>query len=177
MSGASTIATKSLQLIPYAPQHLLALYEGLDAFERCSGYRAAKGLAELYSSGAERPEWRARLETATEPDPWTWGFALVLAGSGTVIGSAGFVGPPGAEGAVELAYGLAAEYRGKGYATEAAKALVGFAFASGQVRTVRAHTLPLTNSSTSVLTKCGFRRVEDIVDPVDGLVWRWELTS
>jgi hypothetical protein len=26
-----------------------------------------------------------------------------------------------------------------------------------------------------VLAKCGFHRVEDVVDPDDGPVWRWEL--
>jgi ribosomal-protein-alanine N-acetyltransferase len=39
---------------------------------------------------------------------------------------------------------------------------------------VRAHTLPNPNASTRVLTKCGFHRVGEVIDPEDGLVWRWE---
>jgi len=175
MSAAGHIATKNLELIPYVPAHLRAMYQGAEAYQRASGHTPAKGLAEFYKSDEVRPEWRARLESATDPDPWTFGFAVMHPVSGTVIGSAGFVGPPGPDGVVEIAYGIAPEHQGKGYATEAAQALVSYALASGRVRTVRAHTLPHTNPSTRVLTKCGFTRVEDVLDPIDGLVWRWEL--
>jgi RimJ/RimL family protein N-acetyltransferase len=75
---------------------------------------------------------------------------------------------------VEIAYGVASEHQGKGYATEAAEALVTYAFGSGQVRVVRAHTLAESNASTRVLTKCRFRRIGEVIDPEDGLVWRWE---
>jgi RimJ/RimL family protein N-acetyltransferase len=75
---------------------------------------------------------------------------------------------------VEIAYGIATDHQRKGYATEAAEALVAYAFSSGQVRVVRAHTLAEANASTRVLVKCGFRQVGAVVDPEDGLVWRWE---
>ena len=63
---------------------------------------------------------------------------------------------------------------GNGYATEAAQAMVDYAFQNERVLLVRAHTLPESNASTRVLTKCGFRRVGQVVDPDDGPVWRWE---
>jgi ribosomal-protein-alanine N-acetyltransferase len=72
------------------------------------------------------------------------------------------------------AYAITPEHQGKGFATEAAAALVSYAFASGEVRVVRAHTLPLPNASTRVLTKCGFQKAGEVIDPDDGLVWRWE---
>ena len=62
------------------------------------------------------------------------------------------------------------------YATEAAKAMVKYAFASGEVRMVRAHTLPDSAASQRVLAKSGFRHVGEVVDPDDGLVWRFEKT-
>lgn len=68
-------------------------------------------------------------------------------------------------------------YQGRGYATEAAQALVEYAFESGQVRLVRAHTLPAENASTHVLTKCRFTWKGEVMDPEDGLVWRWELSG
>ena len=43
-----------------------------------------------------------------------------------------------------------------------------------KVRIVRAHTLTEANASTRVLTKCGFQRINEVIDPDDGLVWRWE---
>ena len=75
---------------------------------------------------------------------------------------------------VEIAYGIAPDFQGQGYATEAAQAGIGFAFSCEEVRVIRAHTLPTPNASTRVLLKCGFQRKGEIVDPEDGLVWRWE---
>lgn len=48
------------------------------------------------------------------------------------------------------------------------------ALGSSQTRVVRAHALPEPNASTRVLTKCGFRFLGEVIDPEDGLVWRWE---
>ena len=71
-----------------------------------------------------------------------------------------FKGPPDADRMVEVAYGTDAAHRGRGFATEAAAALTEFAFASGRVRLVTAHTVePETPTSQRVLTKSGFRNV------------------
>jgi ribosomal-protein-alanine N-acetyltransferase len=94
-----------------------------------------------------------------------------------MIGACGYKGPPGADGAVEIAYGIAPGYQGKGYATEAAQALTASAFSSGRVRAVRAHTLPEVNASARVLEKCGFKCLGNVIDPEDGVVWRWEKTN
>ena len=117
--------------------------------------------------------WLTQLATAVVSDPWIHGFSVVLLGGEQVVGSAGYKGPPGADGTVEIAYGVDADHQGRGYATEAAEALVSYAFARG-VRVARAHTLPESNASTRVLEKCGFRKIEEVMDPEDGLVWRWE---
>jgi ribosomal-protein-alanine N-acetyltransferase len=76
---------------------------------------------------------------------------------------------------VEIAYGIVPEFQGRGYATEVARALVTYAIESGLVRTVRAHTLASPNASTRVLKKCGFTFTGEVIEPDDGLVWRWEL--
>ena len=101
------------------------------------------------------------------------GFHVVHRDTGLVVGTCGFKGPP-ADGVVEIAYGVAPDHQGKGYATEAARALVAYALGSGDVRIVRAHTLPKSNASKRVLSKCGFRHVGEVIDPEDGLVWRFE---
>jgi RimJ/RimL family protein N-acetyltransferase len=119
------------------------------------------------------PVWLARLERSSSSDPWIHGF-MISHRDGAMVGQCGFKGPPDAAGVVEIAYGMNADQQGKGYATEAAAALVDFVFASGQVKVVCAHTLPETNASGRVLTKCGFTKVGEVIDPEDGLVWRWE---
>src|ERR1051326_3995276 len=82
--------------------------------------------------------------------------------------------PPDSAGMVEIAYGIVPSFAGQGYATEAAAELVRFALASGEIRLLRAHTLPVANASTRVLAKCGFHHTGTVVDPDDGPVWRWE---
>ena len=119
-------------------------------------------------------DWLARLYASTSANPWTHGFSMVHRESDIVVGTCGFKGPPEADSVVEVAYGVSPDQQGKGYATEAAEALTAYAFDGGKVRVVRAHTLPQPNASTRVLTKCGFRRIGEVVDPEDGLVWRWE---
>jgi len=123
------------------------------------------------------PQYLAHLRASDAADPWVHGFAVVHRESGSVIGSAGFKGPPGPDRVAEIAYGIVPAHQGRGCATEAAEALIRFAFDSGAVRLVRAHTLPTPNASTRVLTKCGFGCVGEVTDPEDGLVWRWERTA
>ena len=118
-------------------------------------------------------EWLAQFHASTEKDPWVHGFRLVHRDSGIVVGTCSFKGPPRG-GAVEIAYGIAPDQQGKGYATEAAQALLDFAFGSGQVQLVRAHTLPEGSASKRVLAKCGFKYVGEVIDPEDGLVSRFE---
>jgi [ribosomal protein S5]-alanine N-acetyltransferase len=169
------IETAHLSLIPYSSDQLLALIEGNDRFEERFGLPAADGLRDLYVSDAVSPAWLAQLRASSGADPWVHGFAVVHRQSGSVIGSVGFKGPPNEDAVVEIGYGIVPAFQGRGYATEAAEAVVAFAFDSGQVRLVRAHTLPTPNASTWLLAKCGFERTGEIEDfEDDGLVWRWE---
>jgi len=172
--SVAPIETKNLKLIPHSPQHLVALIEGADSYACSFGWPPANGLRDFYVSKEVSAQWLAQLRSATVGDPWTHGFGVVHVASGKVIGAAGFKGPPSADGAAEIAYGIVPEYQGRGYATEAAAALVEFASKSGCVRIARAHTLPQKNASTRVLTKCGFEFVGEVNDPEDGPVWRWE---
>ena len=119
-------------------------------------------------------DWLALLGSATSADPWILGFQMVRRDNEVIVGQCGFKGPPTPDGVVEIAYGVEPESQGNGYATEAAQALVGYAFQNEDVLLVRAHTLPEANASTRVLANCGFRRVGEVVDPDDGPVWRWE---
>ena len=168
------IETVHLELIPYSPDHLLALIEGDERFEERFGLPAAEGLRAFIVSDEVSPAWLSRLRASSTADPWVHGFAIVHRESRSVIGNVGFKGPPDEQGMVEIAYGIVPAFQGRGYATEAAEAAVMFAFGNSRVRRVRAHTLPTPNASTRVLEKCGFEYTGEVVDPEDGLVWRWE---
>jgi [ribosomal protein S5]-alanine N-acetyltransferase len=169
-----SLETSRLILLPCSPEQLIALIEQPDRVEGLIGFPAADGLREFFVSGDVSPKWLAALRVASGPDPWRHGFFVVERERRLIIGSAGFKGPPDSGGMVEIAYGIVPTFEGRGYATEAAGALVGFAFGTGDVRSIRAHTLPVANASTHVLLKCGFRHTDNVVDPEDGPVWRWE---
>jgi [ribosomal protein S5]-alanine N-acetyltransferase len=119
------------------------------------------------------PEWLARMRSSV-PSAWTHGFAVAERASGSVVGSCGYKGAPDEDGMVEIAYGIDAGHRGRGYAKEAAAALVELALGAG-ARVVRAHTRPENEPSARVLLSCGFAAVGEVIDPEDGLVRRWEL--
>ncbi|HKW46109.1 MAG TPA: GNAT family N-acetyltransferase [Gemmatimonadaceae bacterium] len=121
------------------------------------------------------PDWVARMRSSA-PSPWTHGFGIVERASGAIVGGCAYKGPPDADGVVEIAYGVNQDYRGRGYAKEAAAALVKYATEEG-VRLVRAHTRPENDASARVLESCGFDCVGEVMDPEDGLVWRWERQS
>jgi [ribosomal protein S5]-alanine N-acetyltransferase len=172
--SVEAIETKNLKLVPYSPQHILAMIEGIEPYTRSFGWPPANGLRDFYMSKDVSPQWLAQLRTTTDADVWRHGFGVVHVASAQTIGAGGFKGPADPDGAAEIAYGIVPEYQGRGYATEVAAALVDFAVKSGCVRIARAHTLPEKNPSTRVLTKCGFEFVGEVVDPEDGPVWRWE---
>jgi RimJ/RimL family protein N-acetyltransferase len=179
MFADNTIETERLRLVPYLAEAMCALMAGdVTAFEELSGLRAGEGLGEFCSAGENldevSPAWMEQLRAARGADPWRHGFAVVEREGDCVVGSVGFKGPPDGEGMVEIAYGIVPGREGRGYATEAAAACATFAFADERVNVVRAHTLPENNASTRVLAKCGFARLGEVIDPEDGLVWRWE---
>jgi ribosomal-protein-alanine N-acetyltransferase len=171
---ATVIETERLRLVPHEPAYLVTLIEAPGVLAERFELPAAAGLRELFVGGDPSPTFLALLRSAPALDPWTLGFALVERSSGVAVGSAGFKGAPGDDGVVEIAYALVPTSQGRGYATEAANALVRFAATDRRVRRIRAHTLPEPNASTRVLAKSGFTCVGTVDDPEDGPVWRWE---
>ncbi len=87
---------------------------------------------------------------------WYW----VLRDCATLIGLGGFKGAPNAAGAVELGYSVLPAYQGQGYATEAAAALIAWAFSHAAVNRVVAEVSPAHVASIRVLEKNGFTRGE-----------------
>ena len=75
----------------------------------------------------------------------------------TVVGAAGFFGPPSPNGTVEIGYSIVGGYRRRGYATEIAGTLVRHAWSVPAVRRIIARTDPSNLGSITVLMRCGFR--------------------
>ena len=78
--------------------------------------------------------------------------------SATVVGDIGFMGPPGADHTVEIGYSVIPDRRGRGYATEATRALVRWALGQPQVEVVVAGCDIENAPSIRILERTGFVR-------------------
>jgi RimJ/RimL family protein N-acetyltransferase len=95
---------------------------------------------------------RQNREGVTRPDA-VFGPRLVLERStGDAVGTAGFFGPP-RDGVVEIGYGIVPSRRRRGYATEAARALIELALTQPGVSEIVAHAEPGNAASIRVLEK------------------------
>ena len=147
----------ALKLVPKTVEEVRAMIEAMPPSER----------AHL------SPDWLAHIYSSSGVDQWTLGYRLVRVDDGAAVGQCGFKSPP-RSGVIEIAYGVAPQFEGRGYATEAARALVRIAFESDDVQIVIAHTFERANASARVLSKVAFECVGQVADPDDGTVWKWE---
>ena len=78
--------------------------------------------------------------------------------SATVVGDIGFHGPPDDTGTIEVGYSVTPSHRRRGYATEAATALVGWAGSQPGIQVVVAGCDPQNQPSIRTLERAGFYR-------------------
>src|SRR5437763_5835672 len=103
-------------------------------------------------------EWHLR-ELRADPTQLLWRIRLIVErSSNTVIGSINLKGPPNAEGDVEIGWGLNEGYRGQGYATEAAAAVMRWAFEQTAVRSVSARVPDDNHASQRLALRLGLTR-------------------
>ena len=132
------IKTKRLRIYPAAREQMEALI-------------AAETDAELKKAYTEMLEGCLR-----HPEQWQWyAMWMIELRNGTHIGDLCFKGL-GANGVVEIGYGIFEEYQGQGCATEAVDAAVNWALQQPGVTRVEAETAPDNRASQRVLEKCGF---------------------
>ncbi len=90
------------------------------------------------------------------PTLWDWyAMWMIELQDGTHVGDLCFKGL-GADGVVEIGYGILEEYQGRGYATEAVEAAISWALRDPRVTSVEAEAEESNLASRRVLEKCGF---------------------
>lgn len=126
-----------------------------DTVRRAIGMKLRK----LAAAGAERYHW------------YTY-WLVVLKVENFGAGLIGFKGVPDGEGAAEIGYGIDPLYQSRGYVTEAARALVAWAFGDAGCKSVVApQTLKSNPASNRVLAKIG---MEVYRETETALYWRVE---
>jgi RimJ/RimL family protein N-acetyltransferase len=159
-SFRTAIRTRRLDLIPATVALLDAELESPHTLASLLGGGAPDGWPPGEYDASAMKYFRDRL--AEDPDALGWygWYALLRSeagGASVLIGAGGFLGPPDADGAVEIGYSVLRGFEGRGYATELVCALLQHAFATGQVRRIVAHTARSNLGSIQVLERAGFR--------------------
>lgn len=100
-----------------------------------------------------------------------WGVWLVInKENNTIIGDIGFKGKPNSENTVEVGYGIIPSAQNKGYATEAVKEIINWAFTNDDVDKVVAECLHDNIPSIKVLEKLNMNKIGTVNDML-----KWEL--
>ena len=117
-----------------------------DGHRRCRLYRTRERQHGGGVRGSAQPAVRPRAHAARE-------------GHGPqLVGTVGFKGKP-RDGSCEIGYSVLLGFEGFGYATEAARRLIEWAFEHPEIEAVAAETLPDLAGSIRVMEKCGMRFV------------------
>ena len=91
------------------------------------------------------------------PEQWDWYAMWIIENEdGIRVGELCFKGVEDGRNP-EIGYGIDDEFQGRGYATEAVKLALAWAFSHPGVAAVEAETDPDNIASQKVLTKCGFK--------------------
>jgi ribosomal-protein-alanine N-acetyltransferase len=100
-------------------------------------------------------------------EPWLLR-AIVLRGTRTMVGHAGFHGPPEGRGYVEIGYSVFEPYRRRGIAQESVVALLDWAGGRPGVHRFRASVSPTNTASLNLVRKLGFVQTGVQWDEIDG---------
>ena len=149
MTGRPRLTTPRTVLVPQTLDSARALLAGEDT---------GLPLAEGYPHADSLDALRMHVEHGGPDDGGWFG---TLADDGRVVGDCGTFGPPDDEGRVEIGYGLAAPFRGRGLGTEAVGALVDWLVAQPEVRTVTASVEVGNEPSRRLLVALGFTLVAE----------------
>jgi ribosomal-protein-alanine N-acetyltransferase len=177
----ATVTSARLELVSMSPAFLQPLLEN-----RRDDAAAVLG-AEIADEWPDRHDegfLHLRLgQMRRDPQSQQWLVrAIILPGAvRRMIGHAGFHGAPGVNGpkkpdALEIGYTVFPPFRGKGYASEAALALMESARKEHGIRTFIASVSPENEPSLAIVGKLGFAQTGEQWDEEDGLELVFELT-
>ena len=169
------IESERLSLVWMSPTFMQASLDGrVPDAERAIGAKLPFG----WPDGETRRRLEMRLEQMLkEPEFGQWLLrTMVERASGQVIGIINFHGPPDQNGRAELGYTVFEPHRRRGYASEAAGAMMSWARAEPGVHVFVLSISPQNEPSLAMAAKLGFSQVGTQIDEVDGLEWIFELS-
>jgi len=170
------IQTANLKLIPCELQHFEAILKDQKQLEQMLDVTVYDDWFDFPGvAGIEAIRFSHEYLKANPNALGWWMYFFIHAKDNVLVGQGGYKGKPDDSGMVEIGYAIIPAYRRRGLATEAAQALVDYAFSHPHIERVDGHTLPERNGSTRVLERVGMEQVGTAHDPDVGAVWHWSL--
>jgi ribosomal-protein-alanine N-acetyltransferase len=170
----TTVRTDRLEIIPLSADAIDALLQG-DAtrLRSLTGAEFPLPVAPPPYMADSLPVVRDQLRAGDREKEW-WNWLIVRQDSREAVGSVAFGGRPDAGGAVLIGYAMYPAREGQGYATEAVRAMVDWAFAQPGVTVVRALAPVWNTPAVHVAEKVGMRPVASDEDDEIGEVLVYE---
>ena len=165
------IETANLELVCFTQNHIRSLIQDRTQFVNLMD----ADVPEKWPNDAYNEVLPYVLEELEEdPDARNWNFMIIEKASNTLIGEIGGKGQPNEHGMLEVGYGIIEDFRNKGYATEALKALSEWLLQQPEVEKLIAECLEENVASMHVLSKAGYI-ITGMRESEEGklLVWRF----
>jgi RimJ/RimL family protein N-acetyltransferase len=173
MSGP-TLRTPRLELSPLSAESIDALLEGNSKRLRSlTGADFPHPVAPPPYMADSLPVVLGRLRSHPEEAQW-WSWVVLRRDSREALGAIALGGRPDPTGAVLVGYAMYPGSEGRGYATEAVRAIVDWVFSQDGVRTVRALAPVWNTPAVHVAEKVGMRPVASNEDDEVGEVLVYE---
>lgn len=174
MTTAPRLATDRLLLLALSADAIDALIRRDRAqLQALTGATFPEPLAAPPLMDDAMPYMRHRLRVAPADIGW-WPWLIVVAATGEAVGALGLAGRPGDNGIAVLGYALYPAAEGHGYATEASRALIGWALRQPGVQAVHA-TIPVGHTpSLNVATRLGMQHIGAMHDNEAGEIAVYE---
>jgi RimJ/RimL family protein N-acetyltransferase len=167
---------------PVATERLRLRRSRPEDAERISGYRSDPDVHRFQGWDRTDPEGiRSEILEMAGRRPGEAGWVQLSvedARTGELVGDVGMSPAPGEPGVIKLGYTIAPEFQGRGYATEAVRALIAYAFDTLGAEVVRIYADGDNVASHRVAEKAGLHLVERFRGEEDGQAWfgvRYEL--
>ena len=152
-----TLCTPRLELIAATAESTTLEMQNIAAFASALGVvPPASWPPPLHDAGSQA--WYLDLLQQDDAVGWGLWYLVVPQNERQLIGTVGFKGKP-RDGSCEIGYSIVPGFEGFGYATEAARRLIDWAFERPEIEKVTAETLPDLAGSIRVMEKCGMRFV------------------
>jgi len=170
----TSVRTQRLELFPLSGEAIDALIAGDRARLRSiTGAEFQPPVAPPPYMAESLPVVRDRLRESPDESRW-WNWLVVRQDSREAVGSVAFGGMPDSAGAVLVGYAMYPSREGNGYATEAVRAMVDWAFSQPGVQIVRALAPVWNTPAVHVAEKVGMRPVGSYEDDEVGEVLIYE---